>query len=257
MSNIINIFSLLESYFDFSNPFLLINILYKFTRGYSYMKIDGQFGSVVGRLLLSVFLSAALCYVTSGAAFCDAEDAPYYAPKSKIDLAGKPVQFVFTDRRSEHTRLECADAAKADGTEFDDKDGFDFFKNYVMRMAKESSAKVDAPSDNVIQIELEVLSPRIFGFVFSRVHGLTQFTVKSKSLNKRYCADMKDGDSDSPASLTSFGTRKGAMRMMVSGSTSKTVAAFLNDLSKALVVQPPAGEQQTPEAKGSTTQPAQ
>ena len=220
------------------------------------MKIDGQFGRVVGRLLLPVFLSATLCCMVAGPAFCDAEDAPYYAPKSKINLGGKSVQFMFTDRRGEHTRLECADAERATGTEFDDKDGFDFFKNYVNRMAKESSAGVDGPSGDVIQVELEVLSPRIFGFVFGRVHGLTQFTIKSKMLTKRYCADMKDGDPDSPLKLTSVGTRKSAMRMMVSGSTSKTVEAFLTDLSKALAEQSLGGEQQKSETK-VPAQPAQ
>ncbi|HEY3276341.1 MAG TPA: hypothetical protein VGJ94_06950 [Syntrophorhabdaceae bacterium] len=213
------------------------------------MKSGGRFGGIPGKLMLFAFTAAMLWCGVPGLCHGAAADAPYYAPKKPIDLGGRSVQFVFTDLRGEYTQLACSDAAPAGGTEFDDKDGFDFFKNYLLRMAKESSASIEHSSDNVIQVQLEVLSPRIFGFLFLRVHGLTQFSVKSKSLNNRYCSDMKDGDPDSPLSLTSVGTRKSAMRTMVSGSTTKTVEAFLADLSKSLVEQPPHGEQENPEVK--------
>ncbi len=190
------------------------------------------------RIVFIVFFIAASTLGIVRLSISAPEDAPYYGPKTKIDLAGKAFNIVITDKRTLFSKLDCSDCAPVHTTEFANDPGFVFFKDYLKKMLEAASASINPTSENTIEIELEALSPRIFGFAFRRVHGLTQFTVKSKVFTKRYCADIKDGDPESPLSMTSVATKNGAMRAMVSASTSKTIEIFLKDLEKALSEQP-------------------
>jgi hypothetical protein len=190
------------------------------------------------RIAFMISIITASILGIAGISFSAPDDAPYYGPKTKVDLEGRAFNFVTTDKRNLFSKIDCSDCAPVHTTEFAEDPGFAFFKDYLKKMIEASSASIDPTSENMIEIELEALSPRIFGFVFRRVHGLTQFTVKSKTFTKRYCADVKDGDPDSPLSMTSVSTKSGAMRAMVSASTSKTIELFLKDLQMSLSGQP-------------------
>ena len=188
---------------------------------------------VAGAAMVFVILIT-LAGICLPAALCHGEpvNAPYYGLKNKISLSGKTFNFLVTDKRREVGRMECSDCAPVHTTEFVDAPGFEYFTNYLKKMTEEASGQVGS-SGETITIELEVLNPRIFGFGFRRVHGLAQFNVKSNTLNKRYCSDMKDGDDDAPFGKSSFNWTSGsAMRKMMSGSLSKVLEQFLADLEK-------------------------
>jgi len=158
-------------------------------------------------------------------------DYQYYSPIKKSDLKGKSYNLVISDDRSGVSKIVCSDIALDRNTELEGSNGFNFFSKYCRAMIEANNGIVDSDSQNTIQIKLKGLSAQYYGFGYVKVHGLVEFDVLFDNLQKTYCSDMVDGDEDAPLKATSFATRKGALRKMVSGSTRRALEMFINDLA--------------------------
>lgn len=155
----------------------------------------------------------------------------YYAPINKIDLKGESFNLVITDARSGITSVSCSNIVLDRNTELEGEKGSNFFANYCRAMVVANNGVVDRSSQKTIYIKLKGLSAQYYGFGFIKVHGLVEFNVLFNDFEKTYCSDMVDGDEDAPLKATSFATRKGALRKMVSGSTRRGLEMFMQDLA--------------------------
>lgn len=155
----------------------------------------------------------------------------YYSPLNQYDLKGKSYNLVISDDRTGVSHISCSDITLDRNTELEGSDGFNFFSKYCRAMIEANNGIIDQNAQNTIHIKLKGLSAQYYGFGFVKVHGLVEFDVLFDYLNKTYCSDMVDGDEDSPLKATSFATRKGALRKMVSGSTRRALEMFIHDLA--------------------------
>lgn len=159
-------------------------------------------------------------------------DYKYFKPLQKLDLKGKQFNIEIIDAREKIEKVECFEDVIDKKTELEGDLGLNYFRNCLTTMIENCNGKISAESANKMTIKLEGLSFMMYGFVFSRVHGLVQFEVSSNGLTKRYCADMTDADADSPLDQFSFVTRKTASRIIVSGSVRRALESLLVDLQK-------------------------
>jgi hypothetical protein len=157
----------------------------------------------------------------------------YYPPIKKIDLQGRKFKFSVVDNRFNNKQCVCSSLPVEIDSELEGELGIQFFEDYLKAMTEYGSGSIDTSSGESIRVELEVLSPKMIGFVFVQVHGLVQFNVISDKIKKRYCSDMVDGDSDAPFGKQAVATRRHAMRKMVSGSARRALEEFFTDLQNA------------------------
>lgn len=152
-------------------------------------------------------------------------------PRNHIDLQGKSFNFEFRDSRGTIDKIECSKYALDRNTELESNLGMQYFKEYVITMIQSSNGKIDGASLNKIFIELEGLSFKLIGALYVVPHGLVQFKVSSEFLNRTYCSDMTDHNSDSQMKWYSFHTRKSATALIVSASMRRAIEEFLTDLA--------------------------
>ena len=186
--------------------------------------------------LMVVFFCCFLCSCGSAGktlkyGYLPGGDYQYYEPVSKVDLNGKSFNLVISDDRSGVSKIGCSDIALDRNTELEGSNGFSFFSKYCRAMIEANNGTVDQNAQNTIYIKLKGLSAQYYGFGFVKVHGLVEFDVSFDDLQKTYCSDMVDGDTDAPLKATSIATRKGALRKMISGSTRRSLEMFMHDLA--------------------------
>ncbi len=155
----------------------------------------------------------------------------YYAPVNRVDLKGESFNLVITDGRLGVSRVFCSEIALDRNTELEGENGFNFFVNYCRAMVKANNGLIDKSTPKTLYVKLNGLSAQYYGFGFVKVHGLVDFDVMFNNVKKTYCSDMVDGDEDAPLKATSFATRKGALRKMVSGSTRRALEMLMKDLA--------------------------
>jgi hypothetical protein len=186
--------------------------------------------------------------------FLPAKEYPFYPFSDSIHLKQKKICFIIEDRRNEFQKLSCSDVDVERDSEVEGKNGVDYLSAYLSFLATdhssamrplqkdmitilplqavESSSVAVSQTMDTVKIELEVLSPKLLGFIFVKVHGLVQYTAKCRYFTKRYCSDLKDGDPDSPVGSFSLDTRRDAMRKIMSASVLRVTSAFIQDYSK-------------------------
>jgi hypothetical protein len=157
----------------------------------------------------------------------------YYQPIKKIDLQRRKFKYLVVDNRFNNRQSVCSTMLVDIDSELEGELGIQFFEDYLKAMTEYGSGSIDTSSGEPIRVELEVLSPKMVGFVYVRVHGLVQFNVISDKIKKRYCSDMVDGDPDAPFGKHAVATRRHAMRKMVSGSARRALEEFFTDLQNA------------------------
>lgn len=182
-------------------------------------------------LWLSFLISACTPPLILKYGYLPGGDYEIYAPIRTIDLKGKRFNYILLDTRSRYGKIDCSDTKLDKDSELEGSLGYNLFSNYLTVLTDSCSGKIDNSSPDTINIELQAISPKLTGFLFITVHGTIQFKVQSAKLNKIYCADIKDGDPDSPLGRYSFATRKSAMRQLVSAACRKAVESFLIDLA--------------------------
>jgi hypothetical protein len=185
-------------------------------------------------ILLALFISACTPPSILKYGYLPGADYEIYAPTQHINLQGEHFHYVFSDVRTSYDKVDCSDIILDKDSELEGRLGYDLFSIYLTILTDSCSGKTDDSSLNTIKIELQAISPKLTGFGFITVHGLVQFKVQSSKLNKIYCADVKDGDRDSPLGRYSFATRKTAMRELVSAACRKAIESFLKDFESSL-----------------------
>ena len=164
--------------------------------------------------------------------FLPGSDYEIYATDQQIDLNKLHINYKISDNRSSIDSIECSDIKLEKDSELEGDLGVKLFSKYLMTLTDSCNGILDSSSNNIYEVELQAISPKLTGFGFVTVHGLVQFKVKSKLITKTYCADIKDGDPESPVGRFSFATRKTAMRIMVSAACRKAIENFLLDVNK-------------------------
>jgi hypothetical protein len=136
--------------------------------------------------------------------------------------------------RSGINRIECSGSDLDRNTDLEGKNGFDYFSNYIKAMTEYNNGKVDQNSNDTIYVDLLAISSQNYGFGFVRVFGDTKFKIHYNGLQKDYCAEITDGDEDSPLGRMSFSTRKRALRKLASASVRKALEMYIQDLEKEI-----------------------
>jgi hypothetical protein len=180
-----------------------------------------------------------LCFMIIGCSpslikygFLPGSDYEIYGTNEKIDLNKLHINYTISDSRNSIDSIECSDVLLERDSELEGDLGLKLFSKYLTTLTDSCNGITDSSSNNIYIVELNAISPKLSGFGFVTVHGLVQFTVKSELITKTYCADIKDGDPDSPVGKYSFATRKTAMREMVSAACRKSIENFLLDVSR-------------------------
>ena len=166
---------------------------------------------------------------------------PYYESLSRIDLKGEEVHFIVKDRRYRSGHFSCSRASKnlepvvivitpTLEPELMGEIGIEYFLTYLRGLIEYSHGSYE-PSTSSIEIDLEVLSSEITGVGYLTVTGMVQFTVRSETLNRTYCAAIQDGDPEAPLGRFSFATRKGAERKLLAAAVRAAIEDFLKDWS--------------------------
>lgn len=163
--------------------------------------------------------------------FLSGSDYEFYPPTKPLDLKEKHFNFVFHDVRSKTQVAECAAVKPERDSELEGDPGFQFFSSYLKALADSCHGRVDSLASDTVHVDLQVLGPKLKGFISVTVHGIVQFTVRSGDTQKVYCSDMKDGDPDSPYDTDSFATRKSAMRGMIAASCRRAMQQYFEDVS--------------------------
>ena len=101
-------------------------------------------------------------------------------------------------------------------------------------MVKRANGIIDSIADNNVNIDIEIISPKLIGFGYIKVHGLCQIKVKTEFFSKTYCCDIRDGDDGAPLAWYSFDTRKSALRKMTSASIRNCIENFVSDMEMEL-----------------------
>ena len=155
----------------------------------------------------------------------------FLKPINNMNLEGKSFSINFKDNRGDTNRISCSELTLDRKTELEGDLGMQYLSESVISMIKNCNGKIDPNSPDKFTIELEGLSFELIGVGYIVAHGLVQFKVTSASLNKTYCSDMTDSDSDSPLKWYSLTTRQSGSRMMVSGAMRRSVENFAKDLN--------------------------
>lgn len=164
--------------------------------------------------------------------FLPAKTYPYYPLPDSVNLKQDKLYLSITDGRDKFTTSNCSDIVAERDFELEGEYGIRFLTAYLSFLVNGNSlTQVSDPIDTV-HIEVEVLSPKITGFLFITVHGMVQYTVKCQYFTKTYCSDLKDGDPESPLGTFSVDTRLGSSRKMISASVLKVTSEFITDYSR-------------------------
>lgn len=158
-------------------------------------------------------------------------DYYFYSPINKVDLNKRKFNYVVNDKRAGINKIECSKMELDRKTELEGKMGLDYFSNYLTAMTEYNNGKVSMDSCDTITVDLLAISCQIYGFFFLRVFGDTKFKIEFKGVSREYCAEIGDGDKDSPLGLMSWDTRRGALRKLASASARKALEKFMADLS--------------------------
>ena len=195
-------------------------------------EIGNTKGDEMKKLVLIVFVCIFSCgsnnFIKYG--YLPGGDYQYYQPLHKYDLNRKEIIYVTNDKRDNIRKIECSGTELDRNTELEGKTGYDYFTNYLKAMTEYNNGVVNPNSMDTIYVDLQAISSQIFGFGYLRVFGDTKFTVNYKGNVKSYCAEVGDGDKDSPLGKMDFDTRKGAMRKLASASTRKALEEFMEDI---------------------------
>ncbi len=176
--------------------------------------------------LLGCFSSQTIKY-----GFLPGSDYQFFPPTRHVDLNGKHFNFVFFDKRSDKSNLKCSDIMPDTDSELEGALGYRYFTSYFKAMADSCRGKIDSTGHDTVYVDLQLLGPRMSGFISVTVHGIVQFAVRSRDSVRVYCSDMEDGDPDSPYGTFSFATRKSAMRGMIGASCRRALQQYFEDVA--------------------------
>lgn len=157
---------------------------------------------------------------------------PIYPTISKYDLKGKKINPIYRDERYLFSKSSCSPWNFQKDSEFEGLYGLILFKTYFDSLLVNSNAIIDTTNGELIIVSLQVLQPLLFGRGHITVHGLCQLKVQFNEDAVIYCADIKDGDPNSPLSSDAFVTRKTAYRKMTSASMREAIEKYLIDAAK-------------------------
>ena len=199
---------------------LLFGLLFYFEIGYSQViimntiegfrnpKLDYEYGYLPGRKF------------------------PFYQTIKKYDFKGQSFRVELYDDRKilDIKNISCSQIPIENISEFADVETIYKVAQYIDTLLRQSNAVIDSLSKEIIEIRLEAIDSRLIGFGYIKVHGLCQINVKYSGLNQTYCADIKDGDENSPLGGNALVSRKSATRIMGSASIREVLEQFMADL---------------------------
>jgi hypothetical protein len=157
----------------------------------------------------------------------------YDFSKKQYDICQYYFKFNLIDKRQNKRNLSCSQIIPETDSEFEGEAGYNFFKTYFDTLIKKANGIIDSSNginDKKIDLNIEIISPKLIGFGFIKVHGLCQINVTTEFFTKTYCCDIKDGDDSSPLEWYSFDTRKSALRKMTSASIRNCIEDLISDL---------------------------
>lgn len=162
-------------------------------------------------------------------------DLPYFVPSNgRVDLKKLKIAINVVDKRSEFKKVDVSNVSFSAYPLLEGVTGKTYFEDYLKALVQEFNGRNSVnPSAVPLTLDLEVLAPKISGFLYYSGHGLVQFTVHSSSINKRYSIDLVDGDADAPIGKSSMVSPDEAKILMISGAMCKAFKAFLTDVSIA------------------------
>jgi hypothetical protein len=195
------------------------------------------FNTFRGDIMKKMVLAAFLLFVNCGSnnflkyGYLPGGDYKYYAPINKVDLKGRSIYYIVNDKRNGINKIECSGSELDRKTELEGNLGLDYFTNYLKAMTESNNGKVSTDAVDTIKVDLLAISCQIYGFGFLRVFGDTKFKIEYKDISREYCAEISDGDKDSPLGLMSWDSRRGALRKLASASARKALEKFMIDLN--------------------------
>ena len=163
--------------------------------------------------------------------FLPGVECPIYDFSIKqYDICQYKFKLNLIDKRNERLMLNCSKISPETDSEFEGQSGINFFKNYFNILIKKANGIIDSSADKNIDIEIEIISPKLIGFGYIKVHGICQINVKTEYFTKTYCCDIRDGDEGAPLEWYSIDTRKSALRKMTSASIRNCIENLISDL---------------------------
>ena|SRR5437879_3281254 len=184
-------------------------------------------------LLGLVAVSGCITSHTLKYGFLPGSDYEFYPLTRPIDLKGRRFHYVFYDKRLEELQAKCSDLEPEKDSELEGELGYRYFISYFRAMTDSCLGKVDSTAPDTVRVDLQVLRPKLTGFISVTVHGIVQFAVHSADAQRVYCSDMKDGDPDSPYGTFSLATRKSAMRAMMGASCRRAIQQYFEEVSQS------------------------
>jgi len=184
---------------------------------------------VVKRTSLPVIKNSSLEY-----GFLSGKEFPFYSTFSKFDFEGEKIRVeLYDDRDSLNlNKVNCSKTSINNNSEFSNPKMIFYVQEYIKDIFRNSKIEIDPDSKNKIEIHLESLDSRLFGFIYIKVHGISQIKIKYKIFSQTYCCDILDGDPHSPLRSNDFVTRKTAARYMVSAAIRENIEEFLTDFKR-------------------------
>jgi hypothetical protein len=155
----------------------------------------------------------------------------------QYDICQYKFKLNLIDKRMNYLSLNCSETKPETDSEFEGANGYNFFLTYFITLVHNANGIIDSirkSKDKSIDLEIEIISPKLIGFVYIKVHGLCQITAKTEFFTKTYCCDIEDGDETAPLEWYSIDTRKSALRKMTSAAIRDCIESLISDLESKL-----------------------
>jgi hypothetical protein len=165
--------------------------------------------------------------------FLPGKKFPIYPTLGNYDFKGLHLGIILYDDRPvlNLSTLGCSDIPLNNTSEFSSQQTIFKIGTYVDSLFHQSGIQIDSAATDRVEVHLEALDARLFGFGYVRVHGLCQLKIRFNDETKTYCTDIVDGDPHAGLGSNDFVTRKTATRYMASAAVRENLEKFLTYLT--------------------------